>query len=204
MAAVVVFVGLPAAALPFDRLTVHSGLLLIVNGVEDGAPDALVPPLGAWVPVPLPSAPRLSWEAGVMLLGLTYHYEDGRGVPVEIEAANSFWVLGLVGDLRALYLWPLADKLALGVTGGLALVLRVPVIPYDDAASDWGSLAGFFVARSVFPELGAALHWQLLDTVAIAVQLRALYPLHNLWDADKPSALDHFTAGVIAGLEFKL
>ncbi len=195
---------LPAACLPFDRVTVHGGLLYIVNGIEDGAPSALVPPLGAWIPVALPLGPSMSWEAGVMIAGLTYTYEDGRGVPVETEHADTFWVLGLAGDLRVVRMWPLSKSLSLGVTGGLALLLRIPVIPYDDAASDWGSLAGFFLLRSLFPEVGATLRWQALERTAIVVQLRALYPLHNLWDADAPSALDHFTAGLIVGLELAL
>lgn len=197
-------VALPAASLPFDRVTVHTGLLHITNGIEDGAPSALVPPLGAWVPVALPLWPPLAWEAGLMIVGLTYTYEDGRGVPVEVEHADTFWVLGLAGDLRVVRMWPLGKNLSAGVTGGLALLLRIPVIPYDNAASDWGSLAGFFLLRSLFPEVGAALRWQALERAAVAVQLRALYPLHNLWDADSPSALDHFTAGLIVGLEFSL
>jgi hypothetical protein len=197
---------LPVAARALDRLTVHSGLLHITNGEEDGAPSALVPPLGAWTPVPLRWLPGLSWEAGVMMMGLTYTWdsESERGVPVEVEHANTFWVLGLAGDLRAVYQWRLRDNLELGITGGLLVLMRVPVIPYDDAASDWGSLATFFAMRSVFPEVGGGLRWQALGTTAVVVQLRALYPLHNLWDADTPSALDHFTAGLIVGLDFDL
>lgn len=197
-------VALPAASLPFDRVTIHSGLLYIHNGVEDGAPSALVPPLGAWVPIKLPLAPSLSWEAGLMIVGLTYTWEDDRGVPVEIEHADTFWVLGLAGDLRVVRTWPLAKSLSLGVTGGLALLLRIPLIPYDDAASDWGALAGFFALRSLFPEVGATLRWQAVDRAAIVLQLRALYPLHNIWDGDTPSALDHLTAGAILGLELEL
>jgi hypothetical protein len=204
LAAAAVIAALPAAALPFESLTVHSGLLMIVNGVENGAPNALVPPVGAWVPVRLPSPPGLTWEAGIMMMGLIYDYQDGRGVPEEVEHANTFWVLGLACDLRAVYLRPVHERLSLGVTGGLALLFRIPVIPYDEAASDWGDLAGFFLTRSIFPEVGGVLRFAIVDDVALAVQLRALYPLSNLWDADKPSWLDHLTAGVIAGLEFKL
>ncbi len=204
VAAAVTIGALPVAALPFESLTIHSGLLMIVNGVENGAPSALVPPLGAWVPVRLPRPAGLSWEAGVMMVGLTYDYEDGRGVPQEIEHANTFWTLGLMGDLRVVRLWPVHERLSLGVTGGLALFLRIPVIPYDDAAADWGDLATFFLTRSLFPEAGGMLRFKIRDDVALAVQLRALYPLSNIWDADKPSWLDHFTAGLLAGLEFKL
>ena len=56
----------------------------------------------------------------------------------------------------------------------------------------------------MFPEGGAGLRWQILGSTALVAQLRALYPLHNLWDADVPSALDHFTAGLIVGLDFDL
>jgi hypothetical protein len=190
----------------FDRVTIHTGLLMMVNGIEDGAPSALVPPLGAWVPVqlPLPRVARLSWEAGLMLVGLTYRLEDGRGVPVEVEAANTFWVAGLGLDLRALYMFPVADGLTMGPTGGLMVFLRVPVIPYDDAGGDWSELAAFFAVRSLFPEIGAALRWQVLDTVALALQLRLLYPLHDLWDSATPSLLHEVTAGVLAGLELRL
>ncbi len=206
MTVVALLAVLPGMTQALDHLTVHSGLLHITNGDEDGAPSALVPPFGAWIPVSLPSAPHLSWEAGVMMLGLTYTFDSNsdRGVPVEIEHANSFWVLGLIGDLRAVYLWQLRDNLWVGATGGLALFMRIPVIPYDDAASDWGSLAGFFALRSLFPEVGAALRWQILGNTAIVAQLRALYPLHNLWDADAPSVLDTLTAGLIVGLDFDL
>jgi hypothetical protein len=203
-AVAVVLSALPAAALPFETVTVHGGLLYIVNGVEDGAPSALVPPLGAWVPVSIPAVAGLSWEAGAMITGLTYRLEDDRGVPMEIEAANTFWVLGLLGDLRALYLWPVAGTLLLGPTAGLAVLLRIPVIPHDDAASDWGTLAGFFLQRSLFPEAGAALRWQILERVGVAAHLRLLYPLHNLWDADVPSAADHLAVGLLVGLQLKL
>jgi hypothetical protein len=196
---------LPAGALTFDTITVHGGLTLMVNGVENGAPSPLVPPVGAWIPVTLPiEAPQLSWEAGVMIMGLTYRFEGDRGVPMEIEGGDTFWTLGILGDLRALYLWPVGDTVLLGPTAGLALLLRFPVIPYDQAAGDWGNLAGFFLTRCLFPEVGVALRWRILERIAIAAQLRVMYPLSNIWDAGKPSVTDQMLSGLLVGLQYKL
>ena len=191
----------PSSADALDVLTVHSGMLLVTNKAE-GPPSLLVPPLGAWIPVAIPAPPGYFWEAGLMLVGMNYRYEDGRGVPVEVEAADNFWVAGLIPDLRIGRLWDVGDSIAIGGFAGLAALIRVPVIPHDNAAQDYGALAGFFASRFLFPEVVASLRWAVLEDLRLTFDLRAMYPLHNLWDADSPSPIDHLTTGLLVGLQF--
>jgi hypothetical protein len=137
-----------------------------------------------------------------MAVGLNYRYEDDRAVLAEVEAADNFWVLGLIGDLRFGRLWAIGKTVEAGGFAGLALFLRVPLIPHDDAAEDWGATAAFLVARSLFPELAASVRWQVVDRWALVFDLRLWYPAHNLWDAGKPSALDHLTTGLLVGVRW--
>jgi hypothetical protein len=187
-----------------DSLTVHSGLILVVNSEENGAPSLLTPVLGAWIPVSLPAPAGWSWEAGVMMAGMRYRYEDERAVPVEIEAANSFFVAALAPDLRFGRGFPLAPGIELWPFAGVSLFLRIPIIPYDDAASDMGALASYLLIRSLYPEIGASLRWEIVQDLRLTFDLRASYPLFNFFDRDVPSLADHFTTGLLVGLEFPL
>ena len=187
-----------------ESLTVHSGLLLIVSSEDPGPPNPLVPPFGVWTTVGLPAPPGFLWEAGIMGMGLNYRYEDDRAVLAEVEAADNFWVLGLLTDLRFGRLWRIADRLEAGGSAGLALFLRIPAIPHDNAADDWAAVATFLLARSLFPELAASLRWQVVERWALVFDLRLMYPAHNLWDAGKPSAMDHLTTGVLVGVRWQL
>ena len=196
--AIVVVVVLLSAAVPvgaLDSLTVHSGLLSVYYAEDDGPPSLLVPPIGAWIPVTLPAPEQWSWQAGAMLIGMTYRYEDDRGVPVEGEAANSFWVAGLIGDLRIGRMWEISDGIDLRGYAGLALFLRIPAIPHDNASEDWGALATFLLMRSLFPEIGASFRWEFIDDLRLVFDVRGLYPLLGLLDSGSPSPIDHLTGG---------
>jgi hypothetical protein len=179
-------------------------MLFIYSAEDDGPPSLLAPPIGAWIPVTLPAPEQWSWQTGVMLVSMRYRYQDDRGVPVEIEAANSFWVAGLIGDLRMGRLFELKDGIDLRGYAGVSVFLRIPVIPYDDASQDWGALTTFLLMRSLFPELGVSLRWEIVGDLRLVFDMRGLYPLHSLWDGDAPSLIDHLTGGLLVGLEFSL
>ena len=187
-----------------DSLTVHSGLLLVHNAESDGPPDLLAPPIGVWIPVTLPAPAEWSWEAGAMLVGMTYRYEDDRGVPAEVEAANSFWVAGLIGDLRMGRLWKLKDGMDLVGYAGLSVFLRIPLIAHDDASQDRAALTTFLLMRSLYPEIGGSFRWEIMDDLKLVFDLRALYPLLGLFDSGTPSLIDHLTVGLLVGVEISL
>jgi hypothetical protein len=177
---------------------------MIVSSEDPGPPNPLVPTIGAWTTVGLPAPPGFFWETGVMGIGLNYRYEDDRAVLAEVEAADNFWVLGLLGDLRFGRLWRIGERLEAGGSAGLVLFLRIPAIPHDDAADDWGAVATFLLVRSLFPELAASLRWQVVERWALVFDLRVMYPAHNLWDAGKPSAVDHLTTALLVGVRWTL
>ena len=194
-----------AGAIPslpaLSALEIDGGLTFLGNTDQDSAPSPLMPTFGVNLPLGTP----VDLEVGVLAWGTYYLYANDRTVPAELEFRD-FWVLGLVADARIGYTFRIGQDVALGAHGGLALLLRVPIPLFDDAAPETGAAAGYLygMGRFLYPEGELFGRFRLTDSVALRVSARGYFPIFHLWDGEALPFLDQLMVSALIGIVFTL
>jgi len=183
-----------------DYLDIHGGLLYLGNSEPESAPSPLLPVLGASIPVKprFLEGSHFALEAGLLLFGTTYQYQNRRATPAELEHRD-FWVQGVLLDARIGLDWQLIPDLRLGLKAGPALLLRVPVPLFADAGEDFGPTLGYLYGtlRFFYPEAELFAGYRILKDFELKLSLRACFPLFHLWDGE---GLPFYDQLMIAGL----
>jgi hypothetical protein len=189
--------GLPA----LSELEIDGGLTLLGNTDADGAPSPLMPTIGVNLPFGVP----LDLEVGVLAWGTYYLYAGGRAVPAELEHRD-FWVLGLLADARVGYTFRISEAVALGARGGLALLLRVPIPLFDDAAANTGPAMGYLYGslRFVYPEAELFGRFRLTEALGLRISLRGYFPVFHLWDGEGLPFGDQLMVSALVGVVYTL
>lgn len=193
--------GAPPGLSALNELEFDGGLTFLGNADPDGAPSPLMPTVGVNLPLETP----VDLEVGILAWGTYYLYADGRAVPAEVEWRD-FWVLGLVADARIGYTFHFGENIGLGLHGGLALLLRVPIPLFDDAAPQTGPAMGYLygMARFLYPEAEVSGRFRLTDSLTLRVSLRGYLPIFHLWDGEGLPFLDQLMVSGLVGVVYAL
>jgi hypothetical protein len=159
--------------------------------------------LGAGLVLPFASKPRWTFEPSADLYWYYCGYINSRAVPVEETLSDAF-VIGLLVDAPFIYSFPISDKFAAGVGGGLCLNLRfaIDTPPYGNLESIYGYLWGG--GRFVLPSIVGRFEYRLTERVECGLQLRALLPVFNLWTPDSPSIIDQAVFAATMTIRYRL
>jgi hypothetical protein len=190
----------PLSAL--QQLRVEAGLVYQVNSQEDSAPSPLMPAVG----VVLPWGGNERWhpEIGLLTFGTYYRLEGDRALPAELEQ-REFWVQGLLAAVRLGPDFKLKGELTLGLRGGLALLLRLPV-PLAGAGGDFGGLTSYFYGglRLIYPEAGLFAALPVQERLTLRLSVRAGIPVFHLWDGEGAPFTDQLLTGLLLGFDWRL
>jgi hypothetical protein len=191
----------PLSAL--DSLQIDAGLVYQVNSEEDSAPSPLMPAAG--IVLPWRAFGKIESEWGILTFGTYYRLAAGRALPAELEQRD-FWVQGILASLRLGPEFALGEKLKLGLSGGISLLLRAPVPLFDDTTGDWGDLTAYLygMARFLYPEAGLYAELPLRERLSVRLSARASIPLFHLWDGEGLPFTDQLLAGLLLGFVIRL
>jgi hypothetical protein len=199
-----------AAESPFEEpesLRVGWGVL-IQPLLDPAASSAVADPsinfsLEAGLVLPLAADPRWAFEPSADIYWYYCGYINDRAVPVEETLSDAF-VIALLVDAPFIYSFPLSDKFAAGIGGGLCLNLRfaIDTAPYGNLGSIYSYLWGG--GRFVLPSALARFEYRLTERVECGLQLRALLPLFNLWTPDSPSIIDQAVFATAMTIRYRL
>lgn len=172
--------GLTLWGVDINGLEVQSSYYLILNAVEDGAPDPLVNTVGASVPFRFLGNWLFRPEAQVFWLG--YKFADGRAVP-ESSLWDHVTILSLLINPTVGYEFPLGPTLAWSAEAGLGFLNRFPIFLNGKTAADMAlPVTGWLMAgRLFYPNVGSSLSWQFSPLFAATLRAQLLYPVFNLW-----------------------
>jgi len=191
--------GLTLWGVDINGLEAQSSYYMVLNAVDDGAPDPLVNAVGASIPFRFLGQWLFRPEAQVFALG--YKFASGRAVP-ESSLFDHVVVLSLLINPTVGYEIPLGPTLSLATEGGLGFLSRFPIF-FNGANA--GSMAlpvtGWLMAgRFIYPNVGTGLTWQFSPLFGFTVRAQAFYPLFNLWD--NLPWYDELTVGGGIGVRF--
>jgi hypothetical protein len=174
-----------------DEIEAHVGMYAV--GDWTGGTDGLVYPLfllGASTMLDLDALPD-PWvlSLGLDFLGAWYEWNDvdRRAQVSEPEAGASFFTVGMLISPRIGTRFVLGEKVAMGASAGLDLLIRFPLSPFSEvsvADAQLPALLYFVAGRFLYPELGAWLTWQATKDVELSFALRSLWPVYRAWSSE--------------------
>jgi len=191
--------GLTLWGVDINGLEVQSSYYLILNSVEDSAPDPLVNAVGASIPFRFLGQFMFRPEAQVFLLG--YKYANGRAVP-ESSAWDHVVVLSLLINPTIGYEFALGPNFALSAETGLGFFNRFPIFFNGVTAADMAlPVTGWLMAgRLFYPNLGTSATWQFSPLFAVTLRAQGFYPIFNHWN--NLPWYDELTVGGGLGIRF--
>jgi hypothetical protein len=202
---------LPAFPLSPTEAVLTTTLMLIGNTDELSSsgptPVVIVQSLGA--SVPLSVAGPFFLEPSLDLFGTWYEYTGTRAVPGARESATSFFVLGTLLAVRAGAAFPVSNRVSLGASLGLDLLLRFPIdLEVGAAERKDARLAsyGYFygLGRFLYPETSLFCRWRIADKFGLVFSLGARHPVFHLWDGEGLAYLDQLVLGAGLGFTYSL
>jgi hypothetical protein len=188
-----------ASALTVDELDVNFGFIYIGTADPSALGPSIVTPLyGVSLPIQLVGP---FFVEPVIEFYSTYYMWTGTAVaPAAMETGNvnnAFFAIGSLISLQAGVRWPVSRVITLGGALGVDFLLRFPaefLMADPNTTSDTSSpLAWFYQSgRFVYPEVRLFMKWQATEAVGLVVNLRAWYPLYQLWDGQPFPFPDQF------------
>ena len=174
-------------AVELESIDVDGGLIWIGNGEPDGAPSPLVNTVGVAFPISFGGIFRLRPQLN--LFGTYYGLTDdeSRAVPVEIEYADSVWVLSALLEPIAEFEFPLGDSFYLAAFAAPAFLFRIPTATWGDGTDERGAIMSYLYgnARFLYPEIGFQFTWAAFDSIHLGIRAKLLLPLFHLWDTEE-------------------
>lgn len=179
------------ATLSTDAIEAHAGVFAVGDwaGVTQGFAFPLFL-LGASTTIDLDGLPA-PWvlEFGLDFLGSWYEWNDvdRRAEISDPEAGPSFFTIGMLASPRIGARFPLGEKVTMGASAGLDLLVRFPFSPFSGvsiADEQVPALLYFIAGRFLYPEVGAWLTWRATEDVELAFALRSLWPVYRAWSPE--------------------
>lgn len=202
--------GLPA----LSYISIETGQMLLINPLDEGGLSPILTTAGAAIPLIEVGVFRL--ELSTLFWGTQYYLGpvSGRPLPAQWEA-KQFTVLGMwIAPLAGVNFQLAGGKLELGAAATLALNFRLPLFLWDipaegDAAgwaewdTIWSSAATyFFQARFLYPETDFWIRWRVAEDLSLALTIKALYPIFQLWNGNGFS--DEMILAAVVGFDIRL
>ena len=184
------------SALSLDDLDVNFGIIYIgtTDPVASG-PSIITPLYGLSLPIqvsgPFFIEPMLEFYT-------TFYQWTGTAVaPAAMENAQGFLTLGTLVSFHGGARWAVSPAITLGGSVGIDFLLRFPIeflMADQNAAADTGSGLGWFfgAARFLYPEARLFMKWQVTPAIGLVLNVRAWYPLFQLWDGQNLPFPDQF------------
>jgi len=162
-----------------DGVEAQSSILVILNSVEDGAPDPVVNTIGISAPVRLRGNWYLRPEIQMFFLGYKY---DGRAVP-ESSMWDNVVEWSIMLNPTGGYEFPLTRDLTATAEGGLGFLLRFPVYLNGDTAGGmaWPVTSWLLAGRFLYPDVGGGLAWKISSKWTAVFRGQLFYPIFDLW-----------------------
>jgi hypothetical protein len=172
---------------------------MILDSVNDAAPDPVVNTIGISVPIRLNEHWYTRPEIQIFFLG--YKYDGGRAAPESSEWDNVV-EMSIMLNPTAGYDIPLTRDLVWSSEGGLGILLRFPVIFNGTTAADMAipATGWFYAGRFIYPNIGTALTWKLSPKISAVLRSQIYYPLFDLWSG--VPLYDELTFGVGIGIRY--
>ena len=190
------------------------------------APHPLSSIFGVSFPIRFTSYFSLSPE--LRYYGQRYGIEYGRPVPVEIEFANSAFVVGLLLEPRAIFDFQIIESVVLAAYVAPAFLFRIPATTWGEVDRDEIAAYQYGMGRFFYPEVGFTVDWELpfrvhsnqaprlsdgeisIDKrnagieIHFLVDLNVYFPLFHAWEDEEPKFYDQLMASGVVGLRFYL
>ncbi len=216
-------------SISLESIDVKAGTIWIGNAPagsdeKDVAPHPLTTIVGVSLPIRFTS--YFSFSPELRYYGQLYGIEYGRTVPVEIEFADSAFVLGLLLEPRVSFDFRIIESLTLAAHASPAFLFRIPARTWGKA--DRGEIAAYQygMGRFFYPEVGFSVDWELPFRIRpektqspneggfaedepgieihFLVDLNVYFPLFHLWDGEAQKFYDQLMVSGVVGLKFFL
>jgi hypothetical protein len=196
------------SALAIDELDVNFGIIYIGTTDPGASGPSIVTPLYG-VSLPIQVSGPFFIEPMLELYTTFYQWTGSAVAPAAMENAQGFLTLGTLLSFHGGMRWAVAPALTLGASLGIDFLLRFPIeflMADQNTAADTSSGLGWFfgAARFIYPEARVFLKWQVSPAIGLVLNLRAWYPLFQLWDGQSFPFPDQFMFAGGIGFAVKL
>jgi hypothetical protein len=180
VAGMLLFVFPLAPVLALSWLGADTGLLYLFNAEQDSGPGPLLYTLGLSMPLK-ETGTGLIWDIRYHVFGTYYQFANGRASPVEMEAADSLWTLGLATETSFGYLFSLGEKIRLGGAASLGGMFRIPLVPIGDGATFWKDVFLYLLARFLFVGAEFRFDWKVQERLTLSTAVGTYYPVFRFF-----------------------
>lgn len=201
----------PAHTFTLESIDGHAGLLWRgtyagAGDLIETAPSPLLNTIGVSVPFRLGGyflfAPELRFTG--IWYGLT---SDGsRSVPVEVEYADSVWVLHVAVEPALWFDLPLTETLSAGAYVGPVFLLSIPTVTWGSGATQLDQIIGYLYrsGRFFLMETGLTFTWATYENLRLHARLETHLPVFHIWDGESLPFYDQLTVAFTVGLRVML
>ena len=202
------FVASSLSALTVDELDVNVGLIYIGTTDPNALGPSIVTPLYG-VSLPMQLSGPFFIEPMLELYTTFYRWTGTAVAPAAMESGDGFLTLGALLSMHGGVRYKISPVLSAGGSLGIDFLLRFPIeflMPDQNTAADTGSGFGWFfgAARFIYPELRGFLRWQVTDDIGLVFNVRAWFPLFELWAGQSLPFPDQFMFGGGIGFAVRL
>ena len=196
-----VFALVPVVGLSW--LGVDTGMLYLFNAEQDSGPSPLLFTMGFSMPL-RDTGDGFIWDIRYHAFATYYQFASGRASPVEVEAADSLWTLGLATEMSLGYLFTLGEKIRMGGTAGLGAMFRIPLVPEGVGGDFWKDTLLYLLPRFLFLGTEFRFDWKVQERLTLSTAVGAYYPLFRFFELKNVAFWDQITLDGIMSLRFAL
>lgn len=201
-----------ASKLFVKSIDLDIGVFSIINADKAGGPSPVMPTLGGEICLVPFYTGLIDFyiQPGLQLFGfdlnLDYGWTESKALPVEIEAADAFHVIGTMFYADTGVLWKFHPRFELAAGGGLNFLLRIPTKAFGNIEQNRRETWAYFYGKGRFfyPSARIAFGTQLTDSVKAMIKGRYCFPLFRIWDQDNAHFLDQSLYSIIFSICFQL
>jgi hypothetical protein len=192
-----------ASVMALSWLGVDGGMLYLFNAEQDSGPNPLLMTVGLSMPL-AGTGDGLIWDIRYHAFATYYQFANGRASPVEVEAADSLWTLGLATETSLGYLFALSDKIRLGGTASLGGMFRFPLVPVGSGGDFWKDTFVYLLLRFLFVGAEFRFDWKVQERLTLSTAVGTYYPVFRFFELKNVAFWDQITLNGILSLRFSL
>ena len=160
--------------------------------------------LGAALPMVLNEKYEFRPELTLFYFDYVWDSESERAVPAAIETADRISVFHFFVSPAFSRLFPLDEKIVLGISASPSFLFRLPLIASDNGEDYRRDISGYLYSagRFFYPSFGGFFRWQFAEKTALDVSAGICLPLFHLWDGSEEPFNDQMIINFNAGFLF--